>query len=334
MAAPRTVSLLPSATEIVCALGREDALVGRSHECDFPSGVAALPAVSIAQIDSERLASAEIDAAVSEALERGERLYAVDAGTLTALRPELVITQTLCRVCAVEGDGVRSALRLSGIAADVVELEPESIDGVLATVTALGERLGASAQAAELVGELRDRLAAVERRVAGLARPSVFVAEWLDPPFTAGHWAPEMVALAGGREVLGRAREPSFRTTWADVRAAAPEVCVISPCGFGVARALAEAPRARVERVAGRHAGAGRRAGLRRRRERVPLAAGAAHRRGHGAARDAPPRSRSGARPALGAGCLITARGRPPARSARRTASPTARPPSAPRRRS
>ncbi len=134
----RIVSLLPSATEIVCALGLRDALVGRSHECDHPGGVETLPAVSLARIDSEALSSAEIDAEVRGSLDRGEQLYRVDERLLAELRPDLVITQTLCRVCAVEGDGVRSALRVRAVEAEVMELEPGTVDQVLQSIELVG----------------------------------------------------------------------------------------------------------------------------------------------------------------------------------------------------
>jgi iron complex transport system substrate-binding protein len=238
----RIVSLLPSATEIVCALGLQETLAGRSHECDFPPGVAAVPPVSVARIDGASLSSAEIDAAVRTAVEAGEELYLIDEAVLAELRPDVILTQTLCRVCAVSGDGVRSALRVRGLQSEVVELEPATVEAVLDTVLVLGDRLGAPDRAAELVAGLRARLAAVEGDVAGAPeRPSVFVAEWLDPPFAAGHWVPDMVARAGGREVLGRTGAPSYPTTWEAVRAAQPEVCILAPCGLTIGEVLRDA---------------------------------------------------------------------------------------------
>jgi iron complex transport system substrate-binding protein len=238
----RVVSLLPSATEIVCALGLQDALVGRSHECDHPPAVAAVPAVSVARVEGAALSSADIDAAVRAAVKAGEELYLIDEALLTRLGPDVVITQTLCRVCAVSGDGVRSALHVRGTEAELVELEPTTLDAVLETVLVLGDRLGVPERAAPLVAGLRERLDAVEAAVAGAPeRPAVFVAEWLDPPFAAGHWVPEMISRAGGREVLGRAGEPSFPTTWDAVRAAAPEVCLLAPCGLTTGEVLRDA---------------------------------------------------------------------------------------------
>jgi iron complex transport system substrate-binding protein len=249
----RVVSLLPSATEIVCALGQRDVLVGRSHECDHPGGVETLPAVSLARIDSEALSSAEIDAEVRRSLERGEQLYRVDEGQLAELRPDLVITQTLCRVCAVEGDGVRSALRVRAVKAEVVELEPGTIGQVLGSIEQVAGLVGVPERGREVAAGLRERLARVEAALAGVAeRPRTFVAEWLAPPFAAGHWVPEMVERGGGVEILGRTGEPSFSTTWDEVRARTPEVAILAPCGFDVERTLAEAA---AERTAAELAG-------------------------------------------------------------------------------
>jgi iron complex transport system substrate-binding protein len=205
--------------------------------------VAALPALSLARIAADELAAAEIDAAVAGALARGEELYAIDAEALARLRPDLVVTQTLCTVCAVSGDGVRSALALSALEARVVELEPTTIEGVLASIGSLAALLGVPERGQALVVSLEARLARVEDAVAGAPRIDTFVCEWLDPPFCAGHWVPQMVALAGGREVVGVAAEPSFRTTWDEVRARRPEACVLAPCGLDLAATLAAAAR-------------------------------------------------------------------------------------------
>ncbi len=242
----RVVSLLPSATEIVCALGLRTTLVGRSHECDFPAGVERLPAVSTARLDGADLDPAAIDAAVAAALADGEQLYGVDASTLAELAPDVVLTQTLCRVCAVEGDGVRSALRARALDADVVELEPEGVEGVLGTIVAIGDLLDAGATARALVRDARARFAAVEAAVAGRPRPGVVIVEWTDPPFAAGHWVPELARIAGGEELLGRPATPSFRTSWPEIRALAPEVVVMAPCGFDLDRTRAEATPERV----------------------------------------------------------------------------------------
>lgn len=241
MPAPRVISLLPSATEVICAIGLGETLVGRSHECDFPPGVERLPAVSTARIDAQALDPAQIDAAVAAAISSGQQLYGVSADDLAALAPDVVVTQTLCRVCAVEGDGVRSALRARALDADVVELEPEGVAGVLETIVRLGDLLGARDAARDLLRDAEARLAAVEAAVADRPRPGVVVVEWTDPPYAAGHWVPELVKIAGGRELLGAAGMSSFRTTWEAIRALAPEVVIIAPCGFDLERTQAEA---------------------------------------------------------------------------------------------
>ena len=228
----RIVSLLPSATEIVCALGLRPKLVGRSHECDYPLDTGELPAVSLARIASEQLSSAAIDRGVSEAIARGDDLYGVDAGVLAALAPDVIITQSLCTVCAVSGDGVRSVAAACGIAPTVIELEPDGLAGIVETVELLGRELGADAVARELAAEMRDRLARLAAQHHTESPRRVVVLEWLDPPFAAGHWVPEQVQLAGGIELLGHPREASFRTDWKTVRATQPEVVVLAPCGF------------------------------------------------------------------------------------------------------
>jgi iron complex transport system substrate-binding protein len=221
----------------VGALGRTGWLVGRSAECDFPAGVAGLPVVTASRVDTSALSSRDIDDAVRDAVLSGRALYSVDEELIGDLRPDIVITQDLCHVCAVSGDDVG---RITSLAADVISLDPRTIAGVEATVVELGARLDADAAAVAVVERMRRTIAAAVGAVAGRPPVPVFVAEWLDPPFAAGHWVPEMVALAGGREVLGRTGEPSFPVTWQDVAAAGPDVVVAAPCGFGAERAAAE----------------------------------------------------------------------------------------------
>lgn len=230
--AVRIVTLLPSATEIVCAIGLQHELVGRSHECDYPIEVGALPAVSLARIASETLTSSAIDRSVSEAVARGDDLYGVDEAVLAALAPDVIVTQSLCTVCAVSGDGVRSVAAACGIEPLVIELEPDGLEGIVQTIEELGRALGAEVAANELAAELRERLSGLEAAHRTASPRRTVVLEWLDPPFAAGHWVPEQVALAGGVELLGRPREASFRTDWQAVRAARPDVCVLAPCGF------------------------------------------------------------------------------------------------------
>jgi iron complex transport system substrate-binding protein len=234
----RICSLLPSATEIVAGLGEADRLVGVSAECDWPPEVRGLPVVTASRISSEDLPSFEIDRAVREAVADGRSLYAIDEQLVDELEPDLILTQDLCEVCAVSSAEVG---RLCTVDAEILSLDPRTIGEIEASVLRVAERLGVAEAGMSVVEEMRRTILRVREAVAGLPQRRVFVAEWLDPPFAAGHWVPEMVALAGGEEVLGRAGEASFPTTWDDVRAHSPEVVVLAPCGFDSARAAREA---------------------------------------------------------------------------------------------
>jgi iron complex transport system substrate-binding protein len=234
----RICSLLPSATEIVGRLGLADRLVGVSAECNWPPEVRRLPVVTSARVDSASLTSAQIDAAVRDAIADGTPLYAIDADLLEELRPDVIVTQDLCAVCAVSSGDVST---LSPTDARIVSLDPRTLEEIAHSVEQLGHELDAAEAAREVAEGFRAAIRAVELLVAGLPRRRVFVAEWLDPPFAAGHWVPEMVAAAGGEEVLGRLGEPSFPTTWDDVREAAPDRIVVAPCGFDADRAAREA---------------------------------------------------------------------------------------------
>ncbi len=204
-----------------------DRLVGVSAECDWPPQVRGLPVVTAARIDTSELGSLEIDGAVREAIADGRSLYAIDAELIDELGPDLILTQDLCEVCAVSTAEVS---RLWKVEAEIEE-------GVLR----LAERLGVPDRGAAVVAEMGAKCARVRELVAGLKPRRAFVAEWLDPPFAAGHWVPEMVELAGGEEVLGRAGQASFPTTWEAVRERTPELVVLAPCGFDAARAAREA---------------------------------------------------------------------------------------------
>jgi iron complex transport system substrate-binding protein len=232
----RICSLLPSATEIVADLGLADALVGRSAECDYPPSIASLPVVTSARVDTSVLTSHEIDAAVRAALRTGESLYALDADLVDELQPDLILTQDLCKVCAVSSGDV-----LCAVDVPVLAFDPQDVEGIYASVESLARELGVEEQGRELVRRARDEIARVSAAVDGRRRPRVFVAEWLDPPFAPGHWLPEMIELAGGENVLGRAGRPSFPTTWAAVTAREPELVIVAPCGFDARRAAEEA---------------------------------------------------------------------------------------------
>jgi iron complex transport system substrate-binding protein len=241
----RIVSLLPSATEIICDLGLGDLLVGRSAECDWPPPVAALPVVTASRVDTSRLDSLAIDRTVRDALLEGQSLYVVDERLLADLRPDLIVTQDLCRVCAVSSIEV-GALR--AVDAEVISLDPRTIGEVEASVRLLADRLdacrpGTCEAGVGVIAAMRRTIVRVMEEVRDLPVRRVFVAEWLDPPFAAGHWVPEMVDLAGGADVLGEAGRPSVATTWERVAEAEPELIVVAPCGFDAARAEREAAR-------------------------------------------------------------------------------------------
>jgi iron complex transport system substrate-binding protein len=234
----RICSLLPSATEIVADLGLVGSLVGVSEECDWPPEVRDLPVVTASRVDPATLTSAGIDAAVREAVAGGQSLYALDEGLLAELAPDVILTQDLCTVCAVSSDDVES---LCPVRADVVSLNPMTLAGIAASVETLAARLGVPDRGQAVARELLETIDEVRRRLAGRPRRRVFVAEWINPPFAAGHWLPEMVEAAGGEDVLGRAGEPSYTVTWDAVRAGEPELVVVAACGFDAKRGAEEA---------------------------------------------------------------------------------------------
>ncbi len=228
----RIVSLLPSLTELVCALGRGDELVGVTHECDYPPGVELLPHLTTSRIPSGA-DSAAIDAMV---VEQQGSLYDLDDATLAELRPDLILTQEQCDVCAVNEATVRrSAANLPGRPA-VESVNPTDLEGVFEMFRRVGELLDASEAAEGLIRGFRDTATLIGERIEGKPVPRVVVLEWLDPPFCSGHWNPEIVALAGGREMIGRACEPSRRLVWAEVARVDPEFILISACGFSMDR--------------------------------------------------------------------------------------------------
>ena len=236
----RIVSLLPSTTEILFAIGAGDDLVGVTFECDHPVEARSRRIVSSTALP-EGLSPREIDASVAAALARGDDLYRLDAGALSGLDADLVVTQDLCAVCAVDVSVVSDALAHLGCTAEVLTIDPHTLDEVLESVLTLGAVTGHREEASALVASLHDRLDAVRARVAGRDRPRVVVLEWTDPPYAPGHWLPEMVVAAGGEPVLGAAGEKSVRTTLDAVHAARPDVIVCAPCGYDRAGAQAQA---------------------------------------------------------------------------------------------
>jgi iron complex transport system substrate-binding protein len=227
----RIVSLLPGVTEIVAALGREGDLVGRSHECDFPATVASVPALTSSRIEHDPLDSAAIDRAVSQSV-AGHALYALDEPGLKKARPDVVITQELCDVCAVDLSQVRDAVDAMPGDVSLLSLEPETLEGVFTAIVVVGEVIGASDAAARLVEDLRARLARVRDAIAGRPMPRVALLEWLDPPYAPGHWVPQQIAAAGGIDVLGQSGGRSVRIRAEAVAESAPDVVLLAPCGW------------------------------------------------------------------------------------------------------
>jgi iron complex transport system substrate-binding protein len=236
----RIISLLPSATEILFELGLGDHVVGVTFECDFPVEARTKRIVSTSALP-ESLSPAEIDAVVKERMAAGHDLYRLDRGAFADLDPTLVVTQDLCAVCAVDVGEVDDALAYLGCHAQVLTLDPMTLDEVLDSVRAVGDATGTAARAREIVDECRRRLGAVRDAVAAARRPRTLVLEWTDPAFTAGHWVPDLVSAAGGATVLGHPGGPSRGVAWDEIGRCDAEVVIVSPCGFrlGGATALA-----------------------------------------------------------------------------------------------
>lgn len=233
----KIVSLLPSATEIVYALGLGNSLAARTHECDYPAAVREKPVVT-RSILPEGLSSGEIDAAVREQLDGSHSLYTIDRDLLTAIGPDVILTQQLCDVCAVSYDDVLAAVRsLPAPGPCIVNLEPATLEAVWDTITRVGAATGREHEAARVTACLRARVEAVRVCAAqAQTRPRTVLLEWLDPLFCGGHWDPELVEIAGGYDALGRMHAPSTQISWDSVREFAPEVLVVAQCGFGTQR--------------------------------------------------------------------------------------------------
>jgi iron complex transport system substrate-binding protein len=236
----RIVSLLPSATEILFALGLEREIVGVSHECDFPPRARTKPVVIHSRLPHDAT-PAEIDRLVSEYVHRGESLYAVDAEVLEALAPDLIVTQDLCHVCAASPDDLATALARFERRPEVLCLNPQDLGDVWRDILWVGEESCRGAQAEALVKQIGARLGALEQQVPRAAnRPRVAFLEWLQPFYVGGHWVPEMIHVAGGVDALGKVRTPSFRVQLQDIVEAEPDILLISPCGYGAQQARDE----------------------------------------------------------------------------------------------
>ena len=238
----RIVSLLPSATEMICALGLEDQLVGVTHECDFPAFVRGLPKVTNTLIPTDA-PSPEIDRLVRQRLETTRALYTLNLPMLEELRPDLIVTQALCDVCAVAEEEVQAAACSLPGSPRVINLEPQTLSQVFGAIRQVAAAAGVSPKGEEVVEGLAARVeGVVARRTALRSRPRVALLEWLDPPFSCGHWSPELVRLAGGVEGLGREGRPSRTLRWDEVIEWQPEVVFIACCGFDVARTMDDVP--------------------------------------------------------------------------------------------
>jgi iron complex transport system substrate-binding protein len=236
----RIVSLVPSATEMLFALGLGEELVAVTHECDFPPQVEELPKVTRNALPPG-LGSGEIDAAVKERTLQGESIYELDTELLASLEPDLIVTQALCAVCAVSYDDVRSIAQELESRPQVVSLDPSTVGEVLGDARTLAELTGRQEAAAVLVRNAAQRIEQIRVATRRLARPGVAALEWLDPPFAAGHWTPQLIEYAGGDDVLGLPGEHSEQRTWDEVRAAQPDVVIVMPCGFDAPLAYREA---------------------------------------------------------------------------------------------
>jgi iron complex transport system substrate-binding protein len=241
----RIASLLPSATEIVCAIGLQEELVAVTHECDWPPSIVGKPVVTRSVHDLSAVGSRDIHARVTASMHGGSSLYELDEEALAATEPDLILTQELCHVCAVSYREVNEVARRIDADISVVSLEPTSIEGILHTITTVGAMAEVEDAAIDLVETLRERLGAIEHRVAARrdeGRPPARVVslEWLDPPFAVGHWVPEQIRRAGGWDLLGSDGEKSRETTWDDVAEVDPELLLLMPCGFHLSETIDE----------------------------------------------------------------------------------------------
>jgi iron complex transport system substrate-binding protein len=237
----RIVSLLPSSTEIVCALGFEDALVARSHECDFPASVKNLPVVTAPKFNPKG-SSSEVDQRVKTILQEATSVYQVDAETLKSLHPDIIITQQQCEVCAVSFDDVKQVVGdYLGDTAEIISLEPNALQDVFNDIQRVADALDAAPQGHELILQMKTRMNAIAERAAlQQQRPTVASIEWIDPLMAGGNWMPTLVEMAGGTELFGKADEHSHWITWDNLKQADPDVLVILPCGYDIPKAMSE----------------------------------------------------------------------------------------------
>ncbi len=233
-------SFLPSATEIVCALGLADSLVGVTRQCDYPAEVADKPRVVLGTVD-KGLSSAGIDAQIRERVRTRTPIYRVDIEKLRELKPDLILTQGLCDVCAMDGDAVFDIAQTLDWNPKVASLDPRDIEGIFDAVKTVGDLTGTGSEAASMVRSLRERVERVRKIFDGEKdRPRVLCMEWMDPPYAAGHWIPEMVSIAGGENGFMKTGERSRKISWEEIGDFAPNIVVLMPCGFGIEKAVSE----------------------------------------------------------------------------------------------
>ena len=236
----RICSLLPSSTEIIFALGLEENLVGVTHECDYPPQARDKPVVVKSILEGKgKLSSARIDELVNRNRSEGKSVYLIDSERLSEIKPDLIITQGLCDVCAVSENEVTEVREVLESSPEILSLNPTTIGEILDSIVLLGEVTRTKEKASQLVDDLRKRIETVEKKLSGERyRPGVFCLEWLDPPYAAGHWVPEMVKTAGGEPLISRTGEPSFKTSWDEILESSPDYLIIMPCGFDVEKTL------------------------------------------------------------------------------------------------
>lgn len=249
----RIVSLLPSTTEIVFELGLGDSLLGVTFECNFPPEARTGREIVVGGMDTKHLTPDEIDHLVRARLAAGDELYELDDDALRRCDPDLILSQDLCRVCAVPSGDVDAAIARLQCRADVLQIDPQTLDEVVESVNTVARAAGVADRGEALVASLRTRLAALDALVRDRPRPAVFVLEWVDPPFVAGHWVPDIVEHAGARPVLARPGNKSVPTDWEAIATADPDHVVVSPCGYGLAGAVEQA-RAMLDRLPARSA--------------------------------------------------------------------------------
>jgi iron complex transport system substrate-binding protein len=236
----RICSLVPGATEVVVLLGLADSLVGISHECDYPEAVRKVPVIVHPVIDSEAKGSAEIDEEVKALASSGQPLYRVDAQVLADTRPDVILTQDICHVCAVTPEVLQQAIESLDHRPQTVALAPHSLHDVIDDIERIGAALGAESRAGDLARTLRNRIAAVRHKAAGRSKPRIVCLEWLTPLYVGGHWVPEIVDMAGGQDVLGRPGQPSRQVSMEELRSSTPDIVILMPCGFSLSRTVSE----------------------------------------------------------------------------------------------